>query len=76
MLCQVIHCAGRISATTRPHQLHWSDQEWYNLADCHARLQITYISGQAALSLSIQDSSISYIMAGLIRSYSIVYTLK
>ena len=26
MLCKVTHCAGRVSANTRPHQLHWGDQ--------------------------------------------------
>ena len=27
MLCKVTHCAGRVSANTRPHQLQWGDQE-------------------------------------------------
>ena len=27
MLCKVTHCAGCILANTRPHQLHWGDQE-------------------------------------------------
>ena len=27
MLCKVTHCAGRISANTRPHQLRWGDRE-------------------------------------------------
>ena len=27
MLCKVTHCAGRVSAITRPHQLLWSDRE-------------------------------------------------
>ena len=27
MLCKVSHCAGRISANTRPHQLRWGDRE-------------------------------------------------
>ena len=27
MLHKVTHCAGRVSANTRPHQLHWGDQE-------------------------------------------------
>ena len=27
MLCKVTHCAGRVSANTRPHQLHWGDRE-------------------------------------------------
>ena len=27
MLCKVTHCAGRVSADTRPHQLRWGDRE-------------------------------------------------
>ena len=27
MLCKASHCAGRVSANTRPHQLHWGDWE-------------------------------------------------
>ena len=27
MLCKVTHCAGRVSANTRLHQLHWGDRE-------------------------------------------------
>ena len=27
MLCKVTHCAGRVSANTRPHQLRWGDRE-------------------------------------------------
>ena len=27
MLCKVTHCAGRVSANTRPHQLSWGDRE-------------------------------------------------
>ena len=27
MLCEVTHCAGRVSANTRPHQLRWGDRE-------------------------------------------------
>ena len=27
MLCKVTHCAGRVSANTRPHQLRWGDWE-------------------------------------------------
>ena len=26
MLCKVSHCAGRVLANTRPHQLCWGDQ--------------------------------------------------
>ena len=26
-LCKVTHCAGRVSANTRPHQLRWGDRE-------------------------------------------------
>ena len=27
MLCKVTHCAGRVSANARPHQLRWGDRE-------------------------------------------------
>ena len=27
MLCKVTHCAGHVSANTKPHQLRWGDQE-------------------------------------------------
>ena len=27
MLCKVTHCAGRVLANTRPHQLRWDDRE-------------------------------------------------
>ena len=27
MLCKVTHCAGRVSANARPHQLRWGDWE-------------------------------------------------
>jgi len=27
MLSKVIHCAGHVSANTRPHQLRWDDRE-------------------------------------------------
>lgn len=27
MLCKDTHCAGHVSANTRPHQLWWGDQE-------------------------------------------------
>ena len=26
-LCKVTHCAGRVSANTRPHQVRWGDRE-------------------------------------------------
>ena len=32
MLCKVTHCAGYISANTRPHQLHWGD--WETATSC------------------------------------------
>ena len=27
MLCKVTHCAGHVSANTRPHQLYWGDRD-------------------------------------------------
>ena len=34
MLCKVTHCAGRVSANTRPHQLHWGDREMGTAISC------------------------------------------
>ena len=30
MLCKVTHCAGRVSANTRPHQLRWGMYAYIN----------------------------------------------
>ena len=34
MLCKVTHCAGRVSANTRPHQPCWGDHEMGNAIPC------------------------------------------
>ena len=34
MLCKVTHCAGCVSANTRPHQLHWGDWEMGTAISC------------------------------------------
>ena len=34
MLCKVTHCAGHISANTRPHQLRWGDREMGTTISC------------------------------------------
>ena len=34
MLRKVTHCAGRISANTRPHQLCWGDREMGTAISC------------------------------------------
>ena len=34
MLCKVTHCAGRVSTTTRPHQLCWGDREMGTAISC------------------------------------------
>ena len=34
MLCKVTHCAGRVSANTRPHQLCWDDREMGAAISC------------------------------------------
>ena len=34
MLRKVTHCAVRVSATTRPHQLCWGDQEMGTAISC------------------------------------------
>ena len=40
MLCKVTHCAGRVSANTRPHQLHWGDQEMGTATSCIESSQV------------------------------------
>ena len=42
MLCKVTHCAGRISANTRPHQLRWGDWEMGLL--CHAQNAVRWLA--------------------------------
>ena len=34
MLCKVTHCAGRVLANTRPHQLRWGDREMGTAISC------------------------------------------
>ena len=34
MLRKVTHCAGRVSANTRPHQLRWGDREMGTAISC------------------------------------------
>ena len=34
MLCRVTHCAGCVSANTRPHQLCWGDGEMGTAISC------------------------------------------
>ena len=34
MLCKVTHCAGHVSANTRPHQLCWGDWEMGTSVSC------------------------------------------
>ena len=34
MLCKVTHCAGLVSANTRPHQLCWGDREMGTAISC------------------------------------------
>ena len=34
MLRKVTHCAGRVSANTRPHQLCWGDREMGTAISC------------------------------------------
>ena len=34
MLCKVTHCAGHVSANTRPHQLRWGDWKMGTTISC------------------------------------------
>ena len=36
---QVTHCAGRVSANTRPHQLRWGDREMGTANNIMRRMQ-------------------------------------
>ena len=40
MLRKVTHCAGRISANTRPHQLRWGDWEMGTAISCTKYSQV------------------------------------
>ena len=40
MLRKVTHCAGRISANTRPHQLRWGDREMGTAISCKECSQV------------------------------------
>ena len=48
MLCKVTHCAGRVSANTRPHQLRWGDREMG-----------TYVYDSKCSSMHVYDSKCS-----------------
>ena len=41
MLRRVTHCAGRISANTRPHQLRWGDREIGTAISCTECSQVS-----------------------------------
>ena len=41
MLCKVTHCAGCVSANTRPHQLRWGDREMGTAISCIKYSQVT-----------------------------------
>ena len=40
MLRKVTHCAGRVSANTRPHQLRWGDRETGTAISCTKNSQV------------------------------------
>ena len=40
MLRKVTHCAGRVSANTRPHQLRWGDREMGTAISCTKYSQV------------------------------------
>ena len=52
MLCKVTHCAGRILANTRPHQLCWGDREMAITISC------TKCSQVAGLTQKVSRSSL------------------
>ena len=48
MLCKVTHCAGRVSANTRPHQLHWGDREMGTATSCIVCSQVAGLIQKSA----------------------------
>ena len=46
MLCKVTHCAGRVSANTRPHQLCWGGQGDAWAISAYSRMEITHCAGR------------------------------
>ena len=57
MLCKVTHCAGCVSANTRPHQLRWGDWE---MGDCY--LMTTIYPAPQDISLHIQHMVCSILL--------------
>ena len=65
MSCKVTHCAGCISANTRPHQLHWGDRKMVTGISCTEYSEVAGLiqkvcrsSSEASCScLSFEDHS-------------------
>jgi len=57
MLCKVIHCTGRVSANTRPHQLPWGDREMGTAISCIKRSQVAGLIQRVGRS-SLEASSL------------------
>ena len=58
MLCKVTHCAGRISANTRPHQLRWGDREMGTAISCTECSQVAGLI-QKSVETPIFESTVS-----------------
>ena len=56
MLCKVTHCAGRVSANTRPHQLRWVDWEMgtaiISCVECSQVAGLIQMVGRSSLEAS------------------------
>ena len=55
MLCKVTHCAGRISANIRPHQLRWGDWEMGTAISCIECNQMASLVGKELLKTPQKD---------------------
>ena len=56
MFCKVIHRTGRVSANTRPHQLHWGNQEMGTAISC---IECSQMAGIVQKSVETRESTVS-----------------
>ena len=56
MLCKVIHRTGRVSANTRPRQLHWGNREMGTAISC---IECSQMAGIVQKSVETRESTVS-----------------
>ena len=59
MLHKVTHCAGRVSANTRPHQLRWGDREMGTAISCTKCSQVAGMHGILAHGTKVTNFNFS-----------------